>query len=564
MLEIIGLVKKAAQRLRLGAILNSLFVLITLVWITGGWNYRGEIAGRRVGLEVSQLDLWVLGFLAVLLIWRWSGRSLRDLWCIRILEAAWTWIVGKGPAFVYAFALWSALLFTGVSLLRHLSFHSSFDLAIFSQAYWNSIQGDFLYSSLKGGINLWGDHLNPIVLGILPFYRAWSSPEILLVIQGFALAAGALPLYALARKELGDPKIDVLLPIAYLLYLPLRRVNLHDFHPIALATPLILAAFYFLRNDRYVRFMGFALLAGLCKETGPVSFGLLGAYCLFAKRKRALGALMVLTAVAWFLLNVHVIIPRLNPGGYGAYWGRYAYLGDGLGEKLLTLLTRPGYVLMSNSSIKELLYPLRIFVPVGFLPFLTPAGLLTLPYLLINLLESSDVQVTLLHHQAELTAFVFIATVYGAKRILETERRLPFFGGIHRPLRGMALAGVLVAGTFLQFGRPESHRLRRYWPARHAQVVRRALSLIPPSASVSAQAAIAPHLANRRRLFFFPTLGSSEYVLIDYQLDRSPTTHTFDRWVQRFRGLGYRQIFEKDGVVLFRSFTNEKSARSGS
>ncbi|MFQ5915386.1 MAG: DUF2079 domain-containing protein [Nitrospinota bacterium] len=544
---------RLADRLPLRPVANALFGLIAFLWLTGGYVYRGQLGGRRVHVEAAQLDAWVVAFLIVLAVWRGCGKPLRELGCIRVLTALWVWTVRKGPPFLYAFIAGSGLLLAGVSLLRHLSFHTGYDLSIFSQAYWNTVHGDFLFSSIKGGMVLWGDHINPIVLGLLPLYWIWPSPEVLLIVQGFALAAGALPLYFLAQRELADRRVEVLIPIAYLLYLPLRSMNRADFHPIALSTPLILAAFYSLRKDRYVWFLVFAGLTGMTKETGPIAVGLLGLYCFFANRRYLLGAGIVLASGLWFFLNLSVFIPAFNPQGASGYLSRYDYLGEGLGEALLTLVTRPGYALANNLTGKEMMYPVRILAPVALLPLLTPAGLLTLPYLLINLLEKDTLQVSFFHYHAELTAFVFIAAVYGAKRVLRWKGTLPAFGGTHSPRRVKALAGVLMAGVFLFFGRSDTLHLRRSWPGEQARDVREALARVPALARVGAQAAIAPHLANRKWLYTFPEIGSANYVILDPRLDPWPIKKkNFEDEVQKVEAKGFKLVFQRNGVRLYR------------
>ncbi len=540
---------------------DGLFWFIVVLLVTGGYVYRGQHGGRKVLVEAAQLDAWVLAFLLLLVVWWYSGKLLSELHCIRFLEGVWAWIIRKGPRFVYIFTAESALLFTGVSVLRHLSFRTSYDLSIFSQAYWNAVHGDFLFSSIKGGIVLWGDHFNPITLGILPFYWVWPSPEILLILQGLALAAGALPLYGFAREELSDKGVELFIPIAYLLYFPLRRIYLSDFHPIAFSTPLILAAFYSLRKDQYGRFFIFAGLLGLTKESGPIAVGLLGAYCFFAGRKRLLGTGIVLASGLWFFLNINVFIPTFNPEGAQAYIGRYGYMGEGFGEILHTLITRPFFVLTHNLSGKELMYPVRIFGPVAFLPLLTPAGLLALPYFLINLLEDHELQVSLFHYQAEVTAFIFIGTVYGARKFLRWEKRLPAFGGPGDRRRAKALVGVLMAGIFVLFGQSDILQLRKAWPRRQTWNLRAALMQVPPDARVSAQAAIAPHLANRRWLFIFPEVGSANYVVLDSQLDRWPVRakHVEDEVRKRVIEKGFELVFQRNSARIYRRSANSTS-----
>ena len=68
--------------------------------------------------------------------------------------------------------------------------------------------------------------------------------------QAVAVALGAVPVFLLARKHLGSEWAGLGFALAYLLYPPTQWLVVDDFHPVALATPLLLAAFWFLDEDR--------------------------------------------------------------------------------------------------------------------------------------------------------------------------------------------------------------------------------------------------------------------------------------------------------------------------
>lgn len=524
----------------LSVVLNLLFWFTLLVVATGGFDWQGEIGSRAVRLDATSPDLFALLFLILLAVWHRLGRSLRELECIRIWERTYSrFATAEGRGMLPGLAVVTAILVV-LPLARHFTFHTGYDLALFAQAYWNTLQGDFLYSSLKGGMVLWGDHFNPIVLGILPFYWMWPSPETLLVLQSLALAAGVFPLYALAHRELSDRGLAVVISAAYLLYLPLRQMNSFEFHPVAFATPLILAAFYFARIEALTRFLFFCVLVGATKETGPIAMGLLGVAYFVLGRRRWVGAAVTGVSVLWFYLNLVWVMPAFNAAGVETQLARYSYLGDTPGEILRTLLTRPFYVLSNNLSSRELFYPFRVLAPVAFLPMLTPVGLLALPYLVINILEGSGVQVWLVHYQAELTAFVFIGTVFGARRIR------------HR-LAGRSLAAVLTCGVFLFFGTSDVYRLRQALPSADTQRVHATLARVPSEARVAAQVALAPHLTQRQELHFFPDVSASDWVIVNLDLDPWPVRpNRFRRTVKRLKRQGFRVNFDDGKTRILR------------
>ncbi len=62
----------------------------------------------------------------------------------------------------------------------------------------------------------------------------------LLVLQAVIVATGAWPAYRLGTRVTRDPRAGALLAGAYLLYPALGFLVLNEFHPVALATPLLL------------------------------------------------------------------------------------------------------------------------------------------------------------------------------------------------------------------------------------------------------------------------------------------------------------------------------------
>src|SRR5205814_8279071 len=101
--------------------------------------------------------------------------------------------------------------------------------------------GHFLQVTEVGGsqVSRLGIHVDPIIVLLVPFWWAWSSPVLLIAVQAVALAAGAVPLFWLARKHLGSERQAGLIVTAYLLCPSLGWNAFHEFHAIALALPFI-------------------------------------------------------------------------------------------------------------------------------------------------------------------------------------------------------------------------------------------------------------------------------------------------------------------------------------
>jgi uncharacterized membrane protein len=380
-----------------------------LVWFFLGLVLLYLLMGRPPLPSISGLDFPALGLGASLIAWRIINRSgpLDPPAWLRLWRR-----LSQRPALLMAGgALLYALLLSLLSCLQHDRFMTSWDLGIFSQALWNTWHGDMLASSLRGH-SLLGEHFHPMLFLLTPLYALLPTPQILLVLQSLALAAGAPAVYLLARRRQTGGLPAAGLSLLYLCHPGLLGANLFDFHVIVLACPLWLWHFA-LRPTR----PGIAwLLAGLALICGEASFMVLaglGIYDLSRGRWKK-GALELAFGLAGFLLVVKLALPLLSGRGY-ALVNRYGYLGDGLGQIISTLIANPGLVLEQVRIPAKIDYLVVLMGGAMFLPFLRPQSLLLfLPVLGGIVLSDYWPQYSFhYHYSALLLAPIFAAAAQG-------------------------------------------------------------------------------------------------------------------------------------------------------
>src|SRR5256886_13775193 len=184
------------------------------------------------------------------------------------------------------------------------------------QAVWATAHGHPLaVTDLRGDqILRLAAHVDPILVLFAPFWWVWPSPSMLLTVQATAIALGALPVFWLARKHLGSERAALGFALAYLLYPAVQWLTLNEFHPVALATPLLLFAFWYLDEDRLVPFAVCAALACACKEEIPLVVAGFGIWYALSHRRAAAGAAIAAAGVAWAGLAIGVVIPHFNNG----------------------------------------------------------------------------------------------------------------------------------------------------------------------------------------------------------------------------------------------------------
>ena len=476
----------------------------------------------------------------------------------------------RSAVYVIAGALLFAGLYGVLSWLKYRAYlDARFDLGNMAQAVYNTAHGRFLEittgEAVPRQMSRLGSHVDPILaLFALP-WLVWPSPVMLLVLQSVIVATGAWPVYRLGARVTRDPRAGALLAGAYLLYPATGFLVLNEFHPVALATPLLIWAFLYMEEDRWVRAGVFLVLAALCKETVPLVIGAMGAY--FALRKRSWRPLIV-TALAgvYFAGAVWVVIPHFNQS-QSAFIARYGEYGEGAGQVIRTMLSDPVQTIGDVLAKANLTYWSRLLWPFGFLSLLSPVTtLIAAPELMLNALSATPYQRRIeFHYSALAIPFLTVATVFGLMRLWRW-----LGGGFRRAEQAMAgervrrtaLAALVIlcalAGNYLlgPLPFPGSTYGGYYAQRAHGSALEEAVRLIPDDARVSANNNAGAQLAARRVAYVFPYYDAAEWVLVD---ERHPFVYDKENQAVHAHALRnlmlddrFHSVFSMDGVHVFR------------
>ena len=313
-------------------------------------------------------------------------------------------------------------------VLRYDTFKATaFDLGNMDQVLWNTIHGR-LFQFTNQAIDWYGPptrlafHFEPIILPLSLLYVFHADPRILLVFQTLALASGALPVFLLTRRYLREwPILAALMAMAYLLSPALLGVNIFDFHPVALATPLLLYAVLALTYKRYVWFLIACVLAAACKEDVPLTIAVFGILVIWKYKLPRLGITLMIGGVLWSFLAFKVIMPHFYPGVQANnFWYRYEALGSSPGAAIANILVHPWILFTTFFTLDRLYYMAGLVRSVGFLPLLAPEWLLPiLPGLAINLLSTDPLLYSgVYQYNATIIPFIMIAAIHGTRRLI--------------------------------------------------------------------------------------------------------------------------------------------------
>jgi len=478
--------------------------------------------------------------------------------------------------YVLAGALAFAVVFALLAWLRFRMYYGGrFDLGNMVQAVYNTAHGRFLEITTAGPqprqMSRLGAHVDPVLAAFALPWLVWPSPVMLLTFQSVIVAVSAWPAYRLGARVTRDPRAGALLAGALLLYPALGYGVLNEFHPVTLATPLLLFAFLYLEEDRWPRAVPFLVLAALCKEEVPLVLAAMGIY--FAVRKRSWRPLaLTVFALAYFAFALWVVIPHFN-NGPSPFVDRYAAYGESAGEVVRTVVTSPAKVAGDLFAAADLEYWAELLWPFGFVPLLSPLTLLiALPEFLLNGLSTQIWQRSIqFHYTAAEIPFIFAAAVLGLMRLwrwlgrgyrkAEAEMRGELLQRRDLALLVLlaALAGNYVLGP-LPFSLPGAHYAgRNFARTGHAKVLDEAVATIPDRVVVSVNNNVGSHLSARRVVFVFPEFEGAEYVIVD---EAHPGYYDRINMTLHQRTLGelvldprYQSIYARDDVYIFKLAT---------
>jgi uncharacterized membrane protein len=447
--------------------------------------------------------------------------------------------------------------FAALSTLRHRSFETGrFDLGNMVQAVWSTAHGHPLQvTNLHGAqASRLAAHVDPILVVFAPLWWLWPSPSLLLTAQALVVALGALPLFWLARKHTASERAALGFALAYLLYPATEWMTLNEFHPVALACPLLLFAIWYLDENRLLPFALFALLASLTREEIPLVVAGLGIWYAIGRRRWLAGGAIAAAGLAVTVIAVQIVIPHFNHGSGSSFYGRYDAVGGSAAGIVRKAFTDPGRLLSVAFDHRGAHYLLDLLLPLAGLALLAPLLLIALvPELALNLLSSVDAQSSIhFHYTAGEIPILFAAAAVGARR-LGRWTGAAATAAVVAALAGNYLLGPIPFWRFLPGG--QTLQASDAQISRHDRIAARELRLIPGDAAVSATNSLGAHLSERKRIYSFPYVRAAEWVIVDEQKP-SLGDHNDKGGLPRIEALRhdprFRLVSSADGVLIFR------------
>src|SRR5882757_6541621 len=152
---------------------------------------------------------------------------------------------------------WTALLFAAVTFTvswwHWWTFqYGTFDLAFYVQSLWLALRGQWMVSLLN--VPLMGNHAEPIVFLLTPVFAICPHPMLFVAVQTLAFATMPFTAYRIGKHLDLEPKAALLMALATIVTPATFSMAIYEFHPEALAAPLLLLLIEARLAERFGRY----------------------------------------------------------------------------------------------------------------------------------------------------------------------------------------------------------------------------------------------------------------------------------------------------------------------
>jgi len=447
----------------------------------------------------------------------------------------------------------AAVFFTVVltfSIINYESFLITYDHGLFNQVFWNSVHGKLFQSSLSSAasgaslidrqlsypsyIHL-GQHFVIDFLLWMPIYALFPSPITLIVLQVTLIAAAGIVLYFLARHYLSVP-ISVMIVASYYGANGVIGPTLGNFYEHCQIPLFVFSLLLALEKQRWVLFWIFAALTlGTREDVGITLFGI-GVYLIFSRRYPRTGVALCAVSFSYVALITNTVMPMFSVDSSRLYLANYFRKfvkteTPSTLELLWAIISQPQIiiqVLFTNFS-RRILYLLGHWLPLAFVPVITPsAWIMTVFPLLVLLLQVFNQSATSIN--TRYTLAVIPGLFYGTI-LWWSQHQEKFKPRLHRFWIGCIGLSMLLTYTSnphraLYFISPYSIQPWVYQSLSaqldHAADLKTVFNSIPKDASVSTSSYIVSHLSGRRNIIRLEVMQmkdeNGKIVDVDYGL----------------------------------------------
>ena len=434
------------------------------------------------------------------------------------------------------------------------------------------------------GFNLLGDHFQPIVAVLAPFFRIFPSAATLLIAQALLAAASVFPVSRLAREKLGTGPGRAI-AFAYGFSWGLQQLALFDFHEIAFAVPLLAFSLCALARGQLKAAVWWALPLVFVKEDQGFTVAAIGVYLIVAglratapgpaaqgdpdgRGRMAAGQLLLTWGFAWSFVAIGVIIPHFNPAHAYQYWTDGGVLAPGGHPSVFGLVRQIGHAWPGKLQTVVLL-----LLPTAFIALRSPLILIAIPSLMLRFVATdSSFWGTYWHYNATLMPVIFVAAIDAMARIgaaMDADADAAGPAGWSSGRRGLwpaaqagarrygaAMMVAIAVALAFQFPLSQLWNASTYRISPHVAAADAAMARVPDGTTVLTTLDLLAPLAARADTYWIGNTGNpqTQYIVFDGQdSGYSPAPADVPAFIASlYPPHTYTEIFSAGDVYVFR------------
>jgi len=481
--------------------------------------------------------------------------------------------------------------YAAISLFRLLQLNpSSWDLGIYTEYVKQYADLSAPIVDIRApGFNLLGDHFQPIVAVLAPFFRVFPSSATLVVAQALLAAASIFPVSQLAREKLGVGPGRAI-AVAYGFSWGLQQLAQFDFHEIAFAVPLLAFSLSALARGHTKAAVGWALPLVFVKEDQGFTVAAIGIYLIVAglraqipdprdpadpdgRGRMKAGQFLLIWGFAWSFVAIGVIIPHFNPAHLYQYWSDGGVLAPGGHPSVFGVIRQ-----LLHAWPDKLQTLVMLLLPTAFIALRSPLVLIAAPSLLLRFIATdSSFWGTYWHYNATVMPIIFVAAIDALARIdaamnadaamdadaaggpdaWASGRRGPWRAALAGARRyGAAMMVAIAIPLAFQFPLNQLWNAQTYRISPHVAAADAAMARVPDGASVLTTLDLLAPLAARTDTYWIGNSGNprTQYIVFDgLNSDYSPAIKNVPAFIASlYPPHTYTEIYSSGDVYVFR------------
>jgi uncharacterized membrane protein len=488
--------------------------------------------------------------------------------------------------FTWAIAVAVLVAYATISLSRLMQLNpTSWDLGIYTEYVKQYADLRAPIVDLRApGFNLLGDHFQPIVAVLAPFFRIFPSSATLLIGQALLVAVSVFPVSQLAREKLGTGPGRAI-AVAYGFSWGLQQLPQFDFHEIAFAVPLLAFSLSALVRGHTKAAVWWALPLVFVKEDQGFTVAAIGIYLIVAglraripdpwdpadpagRGRMKAGQVLLTWGFVWSFVAIGVIIPHFNPDHVYQYWSDGGILAPGGHPSVLGLIRQ-----LLHAWPDKLQTVVMLLLPTAFIALRSPLVLIAVPSLLLRFIATNSAYWgTYWHYNATVMPIIFIAAIDALARIgaaMDADATATGPAGWASGRRGLWLAAQAGARRYgaammvaiavplaFQFPLSQLWNVQTYQISPHVAAAEAAMAQVPDGATVLTTLDLLAPLAARTDTYWIANAGNPQtrYIVFDgLNSDYSPAIKNVPAFIASlYPPHTYTEIFSSGDVYVFR------------